>query len=421
MYISFFSYLFFCVFIFSPIAWGMEVPSDPEMEKQLKTSYSIVPVPQIKVSQEERKEATENTPLTLSLNLDHPALYDQGEDGACAFFSTLCSMLMVETGKQHLKKMFLGQDDNFVYIKFPSPTPFEITNIDEFLVNFKGKWHHGFDKIQYLKKNVFKVSKEISEDHAPLSAFPHAPDWFRLLAAAYFKVVQFFDEADADSEDSDQCNREVFEGLPTSLHVAYFQGEIKYTDIDILSGKPLLFKLNLDGAFEKENFPQVSSLIGKPIRNLSNVHGPALCISENHFCFFDSLKSEKGIVVSNLFNDGLRRENLEDKIRRNVSSLLQEAKSIREKITNVIEESTSEDAQNMAEKLETVANVDLEPLIEEYEQALLKIEQALAQRFPFDPSARPLSIQDLPQEDFIIRLYAELAKSNAFKLEVLDL
>jgi hypothetical protein len=413
MYRSFFIYLIICVSMFSPIAWEMEVPFDPEMENQLKASYSIVLVPQIKVSQEERKETKENTPLKISLNFDHPELYDQGEDGACAFFSTICSMLMVETGKQHLKKMFLGQDDDSVFIKFPTPAPFEITDIDEFLVNFTGKWHHGFDKVQYLKKNVFKVSKDIIVEHTPLSAFPNAPDWFRLLAAAYFKVVQSFDEADG----------EVFEWLPTSLQVAYFQGESNNTaDIDILSGKPLLFKLNLEDVFEKENFPQVSSLIGKPIRNLlSDSHDRALCISENRVCFFDSLEPEKGIFVSNLFNDGVSKKNLEDEMARNISSLLQEVKSIQKKITNMAEENTSEDANNTAEKLETVANEVRETLVEEYEQVLLKIEQALAQRFPFDPSARPLNIQDLSQEEFIIRLYAELAKSNAFKLEVLDL
>lgn len=420
---NFFIYLIFCVFMFHSIAWGMELPYDPEMENQLKTSYSIVFVPQTKGSQAEVMGPQSNKPIKLSLNLDHPELYDQGNDGACAFFSTICAMLMTEKGKNHLKKMFLGQDDNSVYVKFPSPSPFGITNIDAFLENFKGSWHSGFDKLQYLQKNVFKVSKDIIEDHAPLSALPNTPGWFRLLAAAYFKVTQSFAEADADGEDSDQSDCDVFEYLPTSFYITYFQGEIKETNIDILSGKPLRFNLNLEEAYEKKEFVPISSLIDCSIRNISiGVHGRAMYISNNQVRFFDSLKAKKGIFKSNLFNDSVKREDIENEINENISSLIRDVKSIHEKIKMGDEERKSEEEQDIAEKEKAVTTEDKETTLgKKYEQTCFKIEQALEQRFPLHLSPNLLNIKELSQEDFILRLYAELAKSNMFTLEVLDL
>lgn len=132
-------YFFLCFLFTCPMAWGGKIPYDPDFENKLSSSYDIVTVSSIKESKEERKKTSCYKEVKLSLHLNSPEIYNQGEDGACSFFATICSMLMVKSGKDHLKKMFLGQDDDFVYIKFPTPQPFGIINIDTFLNDFTGK------------------------------------------------------------------------------------------------------------------------------------------------------------------------------------------------------------------------------------------------------------------------------------------
>lgn len=394
------------------MAWGGKIPYDSDFENQLKTSYSIVIVPQIKEAAEERKGTKENKPVKLLLNLKHPELYNQGDDGACSFFSTICSMLMVRSGKEHLKKMFLGQDDGFVYIKFPTPQPFGIVDVDEFLKSFEGKWHYGFDKAQYFKKNVFKVSKEIVEGHTPLSEFKDAPGWFRLLAAAYFKAIQFIHE-EIDS----------FVYLPTSFYVSYYQGEIKETTINVLSGKPLFLRLNIKDAYDNNNFCESSLFIDRPIINYKDgVHGRAMHISENQVRFFDSLEAKKGVFISNMFTELVNLKDIEEELTLNINSLLQQLKIVSEQISEEEEENASrKEGKSPEDEIIAVTNKHKSVLVEKYEQLCLKIAESLEQHFPLCESAKPLNIAKLAPQEFIIRLYAELTKSNLLQLEVLDL
>jgi hypothetical protein len=89
-------------------AWPMEKSSDPEIERwtnggkypskkhkgeeevasienDLISCYLIQLVPQRKGTEEMQSETKEKD-VKLTLNLKTPHLYDQGEDGACAFF-----------------------------------------------------------------------------------------------------------------------------------------------------------------------------------------------------------------------------------------------------------------------------------------------------------------------------------------------
>jgi hypothetical protein len=227
------------------------------------------------------------------------------------FFSRVCSMLMVKSGRVHLKKMFLGQDDDFVYIKFPSLAPFGIEDVDQFVENFKGNWLYGFDHAQYLNKTVFKVSKDIIFDHVPLSEFKNAPPWFRLLTASYLEAIQHIHD-----------HGERFSGLPTSILVSYYprEGNPFPLEIDVLSGKPILLRLNVKVAFENKSFPESPALlIDKPIVNHGLDHGRAMHISEKGVHIFDSFKSHEGVVVSKMFDRRLKLQEIEEAIKRTAS------------------------------------------------------------------------------------------------------
>ncbi|MBY0500410.1 MAG: hypothetical protein K2P93_00195 [Alphaproteobacteria bacterium] len=77
--------------------------------------------------------------------------------------------------------------------------------------------------------------------------------------------------------------------------------------------------------------------------------------------------------------------------------------------------------ETLSEKIENAPEEKEENHAEDYQQLCLETEQLLEKRFPTPISLNPLNILELSPQEFIARLYAELAKSNMFQLEVLDL
>lgn len=262
-----------------------------------------------------------------------------------------------------------------------------------------------------MGKSVFKVSKEVIEEHTPLAEFKKAPGWFRLLAAAYFKVIQFIDE-----------ETDTFAGLPTSLYVAYYQEEEpKQTSINILSGKPPLLTINIKEAYEKKCYPEASLFMNRPIINSkSGVHGRTMHISENQVHFFDSLKSEKGVFISNIFNARIHIEDLEKVFTQKINPLLNSRNIIFEKIIKE-QEIFSEEKNNKNEIEVFPERNNFEILTNEYERLGIEIEGILNQLVPAYESVKHLDISKLSPQEFILRLYVELSKSELFEIEVLDL
>jgi hypothetical protein len=101
---------------------------------------------------------------------------------------------------------------------------------------------------------VYKVDKAIILEHKPLAELTKASPWFRLLAAAYQNLIEFMEEEEEASEDEDMGD---FDFPATELNVTYSEGgesPLNSTTIDILSGKPVLFDLDVRKHLIKKNF-----------------------------------------------------------------------------------------------------------------------------------------------------------------------
>lgn len=405
-------FLIINLFLYQTV-WGAKIPYDPQMEEMLiQQNYAIQPVMQITEDEKPEKslQKLERRPLVkLSLTLKNPQQYDQEETEACNFFSRICAMLLSKKGKAHLKSMFLGQDDDFVYIKFPSPQPFDIKNIEDFLENFRGAFHQRFDLAQHLVKTVYKVDKAIIFEHKPLAEFTKASPWFRLLAAAYQNLVKFMEKEEGDSEDEDMGD---FDFPATELNVTYSEGgesPLKSTIIDILSGKPFLFGLDVKEAFDKKEFlKDFGTIFDNPIVNDDGFHARALCVSRKGIRFFNTLHSEKGVHTSKMFDSRLSFNE--------IKGLIQKTQPLLSVLLK--------DSQDIVDEMWKGSNSDravLKMLSDRREQTLWEIAQVTRLTLPEFDSYQSVDILHLSAEEFMMRLYAELMQEGFFHLKILDL
>jgi hypothetical protein len=404
-------FLIINLFLYQTV-WGAKIPYDPQMEEMLiQKNYALQPVMQISEDKkpENSLQKLERRPLVkLPLTLKVPQQYDQEETEACNFFSRICAMLLSKKGKTHLKSMFLGQDDDFVYIKFPSPQPFGIKNIEDFLENFRGVCHQRFDLAQHLVKTVYKVDKAIILEHKPLAELTKASPWFRLLAAAYQNLIEFMEEEEEASEDEDMGD---FDFPATELNVTYSEGgesPLNSTTIDILSGKPVLFDLDVKEAFDKKEFlKDFHTIFDNPIVNNDGFHARALCISRESIRFFNTLESEKGVRTSKMFDSRLSLNEIKELIQKTqplLSALLKDNQDI-------LHEMGKGNSDRAVLKM----------LSDRREQTLLEIAQVTRLTLPEFDSYQSVDIFHLSAEEFMTRLYAELMQEGFFHFKILDL
>ena len=384
---------------------SFQIPYDPEIEGKLSNTHTIRLVSQIKDTEAAQKPVeAQKVPSHIDLNLtfDGATKYDQGESHWCTFFARVCSMLLTDLGKAHLQSLFLGQDNNFVYIKYPTPRPFGIENTQQFLLESKLQYPQGFEICEFLKRTAFKVDKSIMFEHKPLSSFADVPPWFRHLAATYLDITNHIA--------GEPENEELLDNRGLLLTFGYCEDgstSRKNSCIEIITGKEQTPKLNIKTIFDRHEFPNFYFLLGTPLLNFQHIHARALNISSESVFIFDSQSDEKSIVVSKMFDSRLSLDFIRKIIMHTqefVSNYLQAVKDY-----------------NNAHSTDDQDEGLIEQIIKCKDQALDDISNATHKLLPTFDTYQPLTLRNLSPEEFFTRLYAELMQKCFFELQVLDL
>ncbi|GEM_PF-4921207 len=386
------------------------IPYDVDLAVKLASaSYSFKEIHQIRGEEAAEKGLNEQKLpqiVDLPLAIDGSAKYDQGETDACTFFARVCGMLMTDRGRAQLQSLFLGQDDTFVYIKFPTPTPFGAVDLDGFLRSLREKkvMHtQGFESVAFLQKTILKVHKSVIFEHKPLDGFVDSPAWFRILAAAYHDVYKSFVFCDGDEElctgDSQVCF-----GYLESRDVPR-----KNTDIEILTGKDQLTDLDIREAFANKVYPlDFHGLLHKPLLNFRArhpAHVRAICISEENVRIFDS--DGDGLVLSKMFDSRVSLDL--------IHSIIEKTK---------LSVAGFWDAEEELRKGMNPDELDHRALMEQVflkrVQCLQDIEDNTKTMIPTYDDYSPIRIDELTQDEFYARLYAELINGCFLGLRVFE-
>jgi hypothetical protein len=401
--LRYFSFIF--IFLITNLK-AYQIKYDPNIEDELSTRYSIRTICPIKEDSDDEAGEEEEAapPIELNLTFEGPTYYDQGDTDACTFFARVCGMLLNERGRDHLQSLFLGQDDHFVYVKFPTPRPFGIAHIYEVEQNASLLFIQGINHVEFLRDTVFKVSKSVVMEHKPTSDFAQTPHWFKILAAAYHDAFQTI----SGEEDPEGFCTNDFQ-----YNFGYLDDESKVrsqTVLEILTGKSQMPRINIKAEFEQKTLLiDLQELMGKPLLNtrIGLHHVRAICLSNDRLELFDSQSKEKGVVTSKMFDARVTSDQIKDFITRSQDLVVRFHALNDEKNAAGIHEAVPVDTQN---RIDTAL-----------ESCITEIKVISEQLIPSMETYESINISQLPIEEAWTRLYAEMIEGCFFGIQVLDL
>ncbi len=390
--LRYFSFIF--IFLITNLK-AYQIKYDPNIEDELSTRYSIRTICPIKEDSDDEAGEEEEAapPIELNLTFEGPTYYDQGDTDACTFFARVCGMLFTERGRDHLQSLFLGQNDHFVYVKFPTPSLPECTNDEAMATNL--------GKVYFLRDTVFKVSRSVIIEHKPLSDFS-VPPWFRILAAAYHDAFNYM-RGQEENEELSTDDAQIL--LSNTDKITQQTGS---TNVELLTGRPQGERMSIKAMFDNKTFPKdFDCLLDQPLLNFTLAHVRAVYISPQRVDLFDSQSDEKGVVTSKMFDARVSMGQ--------VQSFIAKSQEHQSRYFDLVTERFKVHANDTVDdEIKTKIDQELEQTIDNTIQLSRRI-------LPPLEGYKPIELLKLLPDEFFTRLYAELIMGCFFEIQALDL